>query len=202
MIYCFSRRQIGVRDGDLKFLSMRREQQRELYDLSKDPQEQDDIARDNPDTVAAYEKMARGWKARVARAYQDRIAATGLTKKETQKLAARRRNKIFGGVQARIDSAAICQGGACNAGFKKGQPLTVRVRVKKPGYLGLLVELFDPAGKKIYKNKTRHTRTNDMVSAELPANLLQTAGTYRARVLLLSSHAVHDSTNLHFRIND
>ncbi|MCP4197358.1 MAG: sulfatase-like hydrolase/transferase [Proteobacteria bacterium] len=202
IIYCFSRRQIGVRDGDLKFLTMRRERQRELYDLSKDPQEQDDISRDNPDKVAAYEKMARGWKARVSRAYRDRIAATGLTKKETQRLASRRRNKIFGGVQARIDSAAICQGGACDAGFKKGQPLTVRVRVKKPGYLGLLVELFDPAGKKIYKNKTRHTRTNDMVSAELPAHLFQTGGNYRARVLLLSSHAVHDSTNLRFRIND
>jgi hypothetical protein len=64
------------------------------------------------------------------------------------------------------------------------------------------VELFDPAGKKVYKNKTRHTRTKDMVSAELPANLLQTAGNYRARVLLLSSHAVHDSTNLRFRVNE
>jgi hypothetical protein len=206
LVHCFSRRQIGVRDGNLKFLSMRRENKRELYDLSRDPEEQNNIAGDNPDKVAAYEKIVRDWKARVSRAYGDRIAETGLTKKETQKLASRRRNKIFGSVQARIDNAVVCQAGVCGSSggalFKMGQALSVQVRVKKPGYLGLLVELFDPTGKKIFKNKTRHTRTKDTVSADLPANLLQTAGGYRLRVLLLSSHAVHDSTNLNFRINE
>jgi hypothetical protein len=201
MVYCFSRRQIGVRDGNLKFLSMRRENKLELYDLATDPQEQNNIAKDNPEKVTVYEKVVRDWKAQVSRAYRDRIGATGLSKKETQKLSSRRRNKVFGGVQARIDSATVCQAGVCgSSGFNKGQSLTVQVRVKKPGHLGLLVELFDPAGKKILKHKTKHSRTKNTVSADLPANLFQTDGGYRARVLLLSSHAVHDSTNLTFHI--
>lgn len=200
LIHCFSRRQIGVRDGNLKYLSLRREKKQELYDLVQDPEEQDNLAPDHPDKVQHYEQLVRAWKARVARAYRDRIEATGLTKEQTRKMASRRRNKIFGGVQARIRSAAICRGGDCGNAFAKGQGLSVRVRAKKQGYLGLLVELFDPAGNKVLKHKTRHANTADGLTAEIPANLLQAAGSYRARVLLLSSHAVHDSTNLRFQL--
>jgi hypothetical protein len=74
--------------------------------------------------------------------------------------------------------------------------------VKKPGNVGLQIDLFDPGGTRILKQKTGQKPVQGVISAELPANLFQTAGRYRARVLLLSSHAVHDSTSLYFYVKE
>ncbi|MCP4605187.1 MAG: sulfatase-like hydrolase/transferase [Proteobacteria bacterium] len=207
MVFCCSRRQLGVRDGNLKLVTLRSDKKVELYDLSDDPEEQNDISRNNKDKVKTYEKVVRDWKVSVLRAYKDRVGTAGLSENEIQKLAKQTRSKIFAGVRARMASAAICNGGTCasaggEASFSKGQTLTVQVRIRRPANVGLQVILFDPKGTRILKQKTSHQNIKETISANLSANLFQTAGRYRARVLLLSSHAVHDSSALYFRIRE
>ena len=209
-IFCYSRRQLGVRDGNLKFVTARKNREAELYDLESDPQEQKNIAKKHPDKVVAYEKSARGWMASVTRAYADLAEKSGLSKHEIQGAAASSRDKLFGGARAKIASAGICKTknrAACATGsnrtFDQRQPLTVQVLVRKPGYVRIKVELFDPGGKKVFKKKSvlQHGKTKE-IYRDLPADLFKMPGQYRARVFLLSSHTIHDSAAILFNIKE
>ena len=210
MIFCCSRRHLGVKDGNFKFVTQKTGGKSELYDHSCDPEEQNDISRTNKDKVATYKKLVQDWKMSVLRAYRDRKQKAGLSENEIQRLATRARGKLFTGARASMTGAAIClssnRAACASAGrepsFIKGRPLTVQVRIKKPGNVGLQVDLFNPSGAKILKQKTSHQNVKELISADLSAKHFQTPGRYKARVLLLSSHAVHDSRSISFYIKE
>jgi arylsulfatase A-like enzyme len=210
MIFCCSRRGLSVRDGDFKFVTLKSGGRPELYDLSKDPDEQNDISSSNREKTAAYEKAVRNWRVSVLAAYRERVKKVGLSEKEVENLARQNRDRIFAGVRAGLSGTAIClleNRSDCGSSgkepsFAKGKSLVVEARVKKPGRLGLQVDVFDPNGVKISKQKTPHQNVSESIYADLQASLFQTAGRYRARVLLLSSHAAHDSAVIYFNIKE
>lgn len=200
IVYCASRRQIGVRDGNYKLVTPKTGGKSELYDISSDPEEQNDISRQNRDLVEKYEKMVKDWRISVIADYRERVRQAGLSEDEIQDLAKKRRNEIFAGTRARINSASVCLQGSCGGTFPAGRELAVNVKVRKPGNVALQVDVFDPSGTRIAKHKTPHQSVASSISTTLPANLFQKPGRYRARILLLSSHAVHDSTARYFNI--
>ena len=146
----------------------------------------------------------------VFRAYRDRKQKAGLSEDEIQKLATRARGRLFAGARASMAGAAICLSNnraACAStgrtpSFVMDKPLTIQVRIRKPGNVGLQVELFNPSGARILKQKTSHHNVKKMISADLAAIHFQSPGRYKARVLLLSSHAVHDSRLIYFSITE
>ncbi len=210
IIYCCSRRHLGLREGKFKFVTPKEGGKSQLFDLSVDPEEQNNIARENRELVEKYKKMAREWRISVIGAYRDRVAKAGLSKKEINKLANKSRGEIFAGARARLDGASICLSSnraSCAASgqspsFAKERSLTVQARVIKPGNVALQVDLYSPQGVKLTKQKTAHKDITDQITTDLSASLFQETGKYRARILLLSSHAVHDSTMRYFNIHE
>lgn len=98
-IFYYSRRQLAVRDGDLKLVVHRKGRKVELYDLARDPTEQRDIAAERPDDVAALKAQVDRWRVEVTRAYRERVERTGLTDKQIRKLAKQRRKELFAGTK-------------------------------------------------------------------------------------------------------
>ncbi len=210
MIFYCSRRHLGVKDGNFKFVTQKTGGKSELYDHSCDPEEQNDISRTNKDKVATYKKLVQDWNMSMLRAYRDRKQKAGLSDNEIQKLATQARGRLFAGARASMAGAAICLSSnraACASArrepsFVNGSSLTVQVRIRKPGNVGLQIDLFNPSGVKILKQKTSHQNVKEMISANLSAEHFQAPGRYKARVLLLSSHAVHDSKPIFFYIEE
>jgi phosphoglycerol transferase MdoB-like AlkP superfamily enzyme len=94
MVFTYSRRQLAVRDGDLKLIVSRKRGRSQLYDLTADPLERNDLAAERPQVVEKYEKIIKQWRAETKRSYAQRIAATGLSPKQTRKLVKAKRKEL------------------------------------------------------------------------------------------------------------
>jgi hypothetical protein len=207
-LHCFSRRQLAVREGDLKAIVSRADRQVELYDLAADPDEQHDLAPARPREAAAYGAALFRWKAESARRLRALVAAAGLSEEEVMARATSARKELFGGVRAMIAAAAICPSSgvatcqASGAGrvFARGKPISAWVRLQKPGKADFRLEIFGPDGKKIFSSKTPNGGEAETALGEVPGDLLQNPGRYKARLSALRSYAVHDSRLMAFEV--
>ena len=207
-LYCYSRRQLAIRRGDLKAIAARDGRKIELYDLATDPGEQRDLAASRPEEAAAYRSEILRWKAESAQKMRARVAAAGLTDEEIGGRAAALRQKLYGGVRLRIAAAAICPAAAagnCAAAgsarrFERGQPLAVWVRFARSERTSVRVEVFAPGGKRILMETRPHEGGAEATLDGLPGSLFSTAGRYKVKVGIVKSYAVHDSRVMAFEI--
>ncbi|MCK9461507.1 MAG: sulfatase-like hydrolase/transferase [Proteobacteria bacterium] len=207
-LYCFSRRQLALRRGDLKAIASRESRGVELYDLAADPGEQRDLAEGRPGEAAAARDELLRWKAESARKMRDRVAAAGLTDEEIGGRAAAGRQRLYGGVRLRIAAAAICPSAAassCEAAgrpprFGRGQPLAVWVRLARAARTSVRVEAFAPGGKRIHMETRPHAGGAEAVIGTLPGGLFAEPGRYKVKVGVVESYAVHDSRVMAFEV--
>jgi len=205
-LHCFSRRQLAIRHGDLKAITARDEDEIALYDLAADPDEQRDLAASRPEEAESYEAEILGWKAESAARLRTLVARSGLSDDAIAARAAAARMELFSGVRLLIATAAICPSSgaascaASGAGrrFARGKPLSAWVRLQKTGQAGLKLEIFDPKGKRIYARLHKHEAGIEATLGEVPGELLQVPGSYKARVSIVRSYAIHDARLIPF----
>jgi arylsulfatase A-like enzyme len=208
VLHCFSRRQLSVREGDLKAIVSRAERKVELYDLAADPTEQRDLAPSRPKEAAAYGAALFRWKAESARRLRGLVEAAGLSDDEVAARAVLARKELFAGVRAMIAVAAICPSAgaaSCEASgkgrvFTAGQPVSAWVRLQRAGKADLRLEIFGPDGKKVYASKTPNDGAAATTLGPVPGALLAVPGRYKARLSALRSYAVHDSRLIPFEV--
>jgi hypothetical protein len=207
-LYCYSRRQLAIRRGDLKAIAAREGRKVELYDLARDPGEQRDLAASRPVEAAALGAEVRRWKAEAAEEMRARVAAAGLSDEEIGGRAAAGRQRLYGGVRLRIAAAAICPSAAaasCEAAggarrFARGQALAVWVRLARDARTSVRVELFAPGGRRILMETRPHPGGAEAVIDGLPGSLFAEPGRYKVKVGVVESHAVHDSRIMAFDV--
>jgi arylsulfatase A-like enzyme len=206
-VYCYSRRQLGLRDGRYKYVYEKRKKRSELYDLEVDPGEQINIAAEHPDKVATYRQAVNDWRVSVTRAYRARVAAAGLSDRQIGQLAGQRRQKLFAGIRVLFDGATLCGGGSCAAGgssrtFTRGQPLTIQAKLKKASSANLKLDVYDPGGKRVHNQLIRLGGKSAASFAPIPTKGLDVDKRYHARVTTVVYHAVHDTRAFYFRLTE
>ncbi len=209
MIFCYSRRQFGVRDGNFKFNVDRGSGKAELYDLSIDPTEQENIAKDNKDKVATFRKIIKDWRIEVARIYKDRMDATGLTSRDIEKIARQKRTETFAGTRVRLESAAICPGSnrsGCITGgnltLARGQSLSGWARVYKSGGARVKLEIYGPGKKRIHAEIKRITGDREATFSTVPGSTFEAGESYVARITSAAYRAIHDTRIIRFHVKD
>ncbi len=207
MIFCYSRRQFGVRDGNFKFNVDRGSGKAELYDLSTDPTEQDNIAKDNKDKVATYRKIIKNWRIEVARIYKDRVDATGLKPRDIAKIARQRRTEVFAGTRLRLESGAICPGsnhsGCVTKGtlsLASGQALGGWARVCKSGSARVKLEIFGPDKKRIHAEVKQIKGDREATFSAVPGSTFEAGKSYVARISIAAYRAIHDTRIIRFHV--
>jgi hypothetical protein len=209
MIFCYSRRHFGVRDGNFKFNVDRRSGKAELYDLSTDPTEQDNIAKDNKDKVSTYRKIIKNWRIEVARIYKDRMDATGLSSRDIEKIARKRRTEVFAGTRIRLQSAAICPGSdrsGCvtrgNLFLARGQALSGWARVVKSGGARVKLEIFGPDKKRIHAEMKPIKGDREATFTAIPGSTFEAGESYVVRISAAAYRAIHDTKIIRFHVKD
>ncbi|MDD5309066.1 MAG: sulfatase-like hydrolase/transferase [Deltaproteobacteria bacterium] len=210
VLYFYSRGQYALRDGNYKFIENRDDGRAELYDLAVDPTEKRDIARANPEKVAAYKGLLRTWRASTMLRFKELKRADGLTDEELKQQAMARRRALFEHPSGQIAAIAVCPSGSCDASpgggrefsFARGAPLSLACRWRKDSQRALELALFDPGGKQIWKLSRRFKDKAEPSLLDLPTELMQEPGRYRLRVFGLSFHAVHETRNLFVQIRE
>lgn len=203
---CFSRRQLALREGDLKAILDRGSNGVELYDLSADPAEQRDLAAERPAEAAAFREKILAWKAERGADLRRRVAAAGLSGEEIGGLAAKRRRELFAGSRIEITDAAICGSSAASCfaarsrSFARGSSLAARARFARPPGGDLRVEVYDPRGKRIHSAVQEGAGGAEAGVAGIPGALFSEPGRYKIKIALVRSHAVHASRILAFEI--
>ena len=208
-IFCYSRRQFGVRDGNFKFNVDRENGVAELYDLSTDPTEQDNIARDNGDKVATYRKIIKNWRIEVTRIYKDRMDATGLASRDIEKIARQKRTEIFASTRVRLESAAICPGsgrsGCITSGtlsLSPGQSLSGWARVYKSGGARVKLEIYGPGKKRIHAEIKKVTDGREASFSTVPGSTFEAGRSYVVRITAAAYRAIHDTRIIRFHVKD
>lgn len=207
-LYCFSRRQLAIRRGDLKAIASREDRDVELYDLARDPTEQRDLSGERAAEAAALGGEILRWKAESDARLRSIVAASGLTDDEIAARAATSRRELFAGVRLLIATAAICPAAAAascaTAGggrvFQRGAPLSAWARLQKQGKAGLKLEIFGPDGKRIWARMHQHERGLEATLGPVPGDVLAAPGKYKARVSIVRSYAVHDARLMPFEV--
>jgi phosphoglycerol transferase MdoB-like AlkP superfamily enzyme len=209
MIFCYSRRQFGVRDGNFKFNVDRGSGKAELYDLSTDPTEQDNIAKDNKEKVATYRKIIKNWRIEVARIYKDRMDATGLTSRDIEKIARRRRAEVFASTRVRLESAAICPGsgrsGCITSGtlsLSHGQSLSGWARVYKSSSARVKLEIYGPDKKRIHAEIKKIKDGREASFSTVPGSTFEAGKNYVVRITSAAYRAIHDTRIIRFHVKD
>ena len=207
MIFCYSRRQFGVRDGNFKFNLDRESGKAELYDLSSDPTEQDDIAKDNKEKVATFRKILGNWRIEVARIYKDRMDATGLSSREIEKIARRRRAEVFASTRVRLESAAICPGSSrsgCitsgNLSLSHGQALSGWARVHKSSGARVKLEIYGPDKKRIHAEIKKIKDGREASFSAVPGSTFEAGKNYVVRITSAAYRAIHDTRIIRFHV--
>lgn len=199
-LFHFSRRQIAMRDGTNKFLMMRTrgDGPPEIYDLSKDPEEQENLAAARPDLVAGYRERTLEWQARVAMAFKERCALAGMTPSEMADAADRKRREMFASTQVKLGSYSVCPGAgntSCSGGvgtFTRGQPITVRATLARPADAEMRLSLYHSKGERIWGETKRAEGRKEAVFTMPTADLVP-GERYRLKVSSLYYKAVHDT---------
>ncbi|MBW2276366.1 MAG: sulfatase-like hydrolase/transferase [Deltaproteobacteria bacterium] len=205
-MFYYSRRQIGVRDGDLKLVVPKQGKRAELYDLSRDPTEQNDLSKDRPDDTKRYAAIAKQWRVDVARAYRDRVKASELSDREIGRLAGKRRQQMFAGIRVLFQDASLCGGGGCMAAggtrsFNRGSGLTVKVKLRKGG-ANVKLDVYSPRGKRVHNQLERLSGKREVTFAPIPTGKLEPGKRYHVRVTTVVYHAVHDVRAFYFTVSE
>jgi len=205
-LFYYSRRQIGVRDGDLKLVVAKQGKRAELYDLTSDPEEQHDLAAERPEEARRSAEIAKRWRIDVARAYRDRLAATGLDEREIGQRAGKRRQEMFAGIRVLFQDASLCGGGGCvtsggSRSFPRGTGLGVRAKLTKGG-ASVKLDVYAPDGKRVHNQLVRLTGEREVTFAPIPTGKLEPGKRYHVRVSTVVYHAVHDSRAFYFTLTE
>lgn len=157
-LYSTSRGNLGLVDGQYKFV-MHRKKPPELFDLSTDPDEQQDIAGEHPDLVARYRRYAASWKATLDDDDIRRVASSSGPESKATRSA--RRHARFGAPKAAVASLSVCPTrliADCRSSdtpplFGVGDPLSMRIDWHHPGRHIAKIRITDPKGKDILDDR-------------------------------------------------
>jgi len=153
-VYLFSRKHLGVLDGQYKFILHRESGKAQLYDRLADPTEQRDLAARRRNLTGLYTELIARWQQATDEAYAQLGQETGETKAQRVRFDAQRRQEVFG---ERVDPLArleLCpvQGDAlqerrCTAEplrLQPGEQLAARLFWARPGTKIGRLTLYDP----------------------------------------------------------
>jgi arylsulfatase A-like enzyme len=144
----------GLRDGHYKFVWGRVGEQ--LFDLWRDPEEQENIADRHGEKVVAYKRHVSAWHASVLRYFEkmaDQSALPGGVLGAAREEA--RRNRFFGERENPLADVAVClekEAASCSPSwwtsvFDGTEGLAVNVFWKQPGSFTSNLRLYGPEGR-------------------------------------------------------
>jgi arylsulfatase A-like enzyme len=203
-VFTYSRRQLSVREGDLKLVTNRKGRRVQLFDLARDPLEQRNIAAEHPETVAALERTIKQWRVTVTRGYRDRVAATGLDDKQRRKRVKQQRRARLSGRRHLIEDAGLCVAGAqCPSTgsaprFGRDREIVVWARLRRAGRAELRLDILDDTGAVLRSESEQLSDSREVRFSPVAASTLPAGKRFRARVSAIDDRKIHDLRVLFF----
>jgi phosphoglycerol transferase MdoB-like AlkP superfamily enzyme len=208
ILYFTSRRQEGIRWGNLKAIWRRRSSAVELYNLSQDPTEQHDLSRQGGDKIPQMRAQYFKWKEQVNAHYAALKSATGLSEDDVKHLNMKKRQEIFGVKTSPVSDTALCRSGEKSAPFsacseptvKSADPLFVRLLWNRSGSYEARALVFSPDGKLLTTKSKFFNKTEGEGDLEIRGVKFDKAGRYKVRVLVLEFNVIQGVKTHYFRI--
>jgi len=157
-IYLLAGAQIGMRDGNYKFIENKSKHSDELYDLKKDPQEQKDIASENQDKIAIYKILVKQWEKSMEKMYLRLKGLSGATNSLKVAREVSIQKEIESEKKNLIENAYVCLENESETAtpptgeqvFPVQSKLVLKILWARPGSYAPRIILNNPKGKTVF----------------------------------------------------
>ena len=165
-----SNRHFGMRDGNFKAIYNKDDESMELYDLSKDPDEQKNIAENHSEKLSEYFPLMYAWQRDINRMYKK--LKNGVAAKKTRRQIAKKREKELKHLEIPIRSAVVCERKECDGAtesskipvFHEKDKFALKMFWRNPGSYAIVVSVENPKGKRIYsKGKLKKAKDGESI---------------------------------------
>ncbi|MBN2527814.1 MAG: sulfatase-like hydrolase/transferase [Deltaproteobacteria bacterium] len=139
--------QVGLRDGQFKFIMQKDDAIMSIYDLNNDPDEQNNIVSEHAEKLAAYKRLVYSWQHDMNRFY-DNVESSGDAKKIMKEVELGRKRDLRN-LETPVRDAVVCPRKDWRSAepssriptFENGDRFGVKIFWKSPGTYTFIVDV-------------------------------------------------------------